>query len=189
MLRSIKPVNLPGIIIQYVRSKLQSDASDSLAEPINRDHSELDENSIVDEALAQLSDWYIVLKDYYCHNRSIDYIVIGPTGIFIIGVMIHRGTVERMGDDLLINNRRPTKDFIALIKRQMDGLHSLLKEKSGAERPLQPVLCFIHAYIKTRGQINGVDIIPVSELVKEITEQPVILDGFDIQRLAKCLQT
>jgi Nuclease-related domain len=182
----MRPTIISGM--RQLLSKLKAVLTFSLEQRIHRDVGELDEKSVVDGMLAKLSGEYRVLKEYYCLSRSIDYIIIGPTGIFVIGVMIHRGTVERMGDELLLNNRRPPQNFITRIRRQRDELHSLLQQKSGGDWPPQPVLCFIHAYIKTRGKISGVSLTPISELVGEITEQPVILDTHDIGRIANCLQ-
>jgi len=185
----MKQVTISGNVTRYVRKILRALRNFGVVQRIERELIEIDDDSVIDEALEQLPPHYIIQKEYFCFNRSIDYIVIGPTGIFVIGVMFHRGTVERMGEDhLLLNNRRPQKDFIRLMKEKMSELQTLLKEQTGGDWRLQPILCFTRAYIKTRGEISGVPVIPVTELVQKIKLQPVILDRYDVMRVAGCLK-
>ncbi len=179
---------LPGTFIRYIIKKIKILLSFALAEPIQRNVDKLDEHSIVDETLDKLPKGYVVLKNFFCLTQSIDYIVIGPPGIFAICVMNHRGTMEKMGDDLLINSRRPPKNFITLIKRQMDELHTVLLEKCEGDWPISPILCFIHAYIKTKGRIRGVAMTPVWGLLREINEKSVVFDEFDVKKIARSLR-
>ena len=160
----------------------------ALAKSIQRSSSDLDENSIVDETLEKLPKGYVVLNNYFCLTQSIEYIVIGPTGVFVLCVMNQRGTMEKMGDDLLINSRRPPRNYITQVKRQMDELHTVFLEKCEGDWPISPILCFIHAYIKTKGKIRGVAMTPVWGLLREIKEKPVILDEYDVKKIAQSLR-
>ena len=179
---------LPTRFIRRLIKKLKILLGFALAKSIQRNSSDLDENSIVDETLEKLPKGYVVLNNYFCLTQSIEYIVIGPTGIFVLCVMNQRGTMEKMGDDLLINSRRPPRNYITLIKRQMDELHTVFLEKCEGDWPISPILCFIHAYIKTKGKIRGVAMTPVWALLREIKEKPVILDEYDVKKIAQSLR-
>ncbi len=179
---------LPGTFIRYIIKRIKILLRFALAEPIQRTVDNLDELSIVDETLEKLPKGYFVLNNYFCLTQSIDYIIIGPPGVFVICVMNHRGTMEKMGDDLLINSRRPPKNFITMIKRQMDELHTVFLEKCEGDWPISPIICFIHAYIKTKGKIRGVAMTPVWGLLREIKERPIVFDESEVLTITRALR-
>lgn len=68
--------------------------------------------SIVGESLSLLKDEYKVIEDLNTGHGNIDFIVIGPTGIFTIEVKASRGRISYSNGSLFINGKVPEKDYL-----------------------------------------------------------------------------
>jgi hypothetical protein len=105
----------------------------------------LEGESEVKKELENLSNEYsifqgIVLKP---HKGDIDFIVVGPPGIFILEVKSFGGNIEFNGQDLTLNGR-PFRG--ASLLRQVHGevwaLKNYLQEKTGYNIYIHPALVF-----------------------------------------------
>jgi len=80
---------------------------------------------LIGDELKKLDASYTVFQDVHVPGKkeNIDFVVIGPTGIHSIEVKNHRGTVGFNGDELIINQKIPEKDFLRQAMREATSLH------------------------------------------------------------------
>lgn len=98
---------------------------------------------------------------------NIDHVALDPHGFFGIETTSHKGQVSAGGRELLLNGRRPDKDFISQTWR---GCYRL-KEVLQAE--VTPLLCFTDAFVEGRLFVRGVKIVPLDWLNDEILKRDV----------------
>ena len=165
--------------------------SSDLQKNINEKVAEKLEQSNLTDVLSSLPSEYAVLNDFVSLDISINHIVIGPTGIYVIYVKNLRGGIERKGDVLLLNHKRSISDYIRNVKKQADYLRAIFKIFGGTKKVIKPVLCFSHAYVNlmSRGEFDGVLVISAKDIVTHITESTQILDSFDVYRAVTFLST
>lgn len=126
--------------------------------------------------LRKLSDKFIVFQDIKIGERgNIDFVVLGPTGLFVLEVKSHRGIINFNGIDLLINNKFFEKD---ILKQTMAGalnLRDYLLKKTNQELFIDPVLVFSNYGTRVHFGLNRVKNIFVIQkryLKKLIYSQP-----------------
>lgn len=101
------------------------------------------ENIILEE-LRKLPDEFRVFCDVKINSPyNIDFIVIGPAGIFVIEVKSHAGTVGYEKGKITINDLVPReKDFIKQAKGEAGSVSTYLREKTNIDYWVNPVLTF-----------------------------------------------
>ena len=93
---------------------------------------------------------------------NIDFVVVGPTGIFTVEVKSHRGFVDFDGYKLVINGRIGEKDFLRQAKGQSFALKEYLQPKIGQNIYVKPVLAFSNRFASMRfghRPVNGVFVV------------------------------
>lgn len=142
----------------------------------------------VSEKLKDLPDGYNVLHDIAFQGFNVDHIVIGPTGIFVIETKSHHGKVTAKGDIVLLNGHMPEKDFINQTWKQVYSIKELLKERSGKEWSLKPVLCFTNAFVEVRGAVKGIAVVNIKFLTQYLTGQAPRLPDSEIGKVTDLFQ-
>ena len=165
--------------------------SSDLQKNINGKLIDESEQNDLTEILSSLPSDYAVLNDFESLDMSINHIVIGPTGIYVIYVKNLRGGIERKGNVLMLNHKISISNYISNVKKQADNLYAIFKVFGGTKKVIKPVLCFSHAYVNlmSRGEFDGVLVISAKDIVTHITESTQILDSFDVYRAFTFLST
>jgi hypothetical protein len=100
--------------------------------------------------LHKLPNGYSVFQDVQIPNRidNIDFVVLGPTGIFSIEVKNVKGLISFDGKNLLADNKLlENKDVIQQVRDQYWGLHNHLQEKIG-NNFVTPIVVFKKNYFQ-----------------------------------------
>lgn len=127
-------------------------------------------------ALAALPDSYSIVRGVVPRGRrgDIDFVVIGPTGVFAIEVKSHRGNIGFDGDQLTQNGKRFGKDFIGQAKSEAANLREYFWETCRADIFVKPVLAFSGKATLRFGSepLRGVLAVHRSALAELIIRQP-----------------
>lgn len=141
--------------------------------------------------LHRLDNTYHVFEDIKLpgHDENIDFVVVGPTGIYAIEVKNHHGKVEFNGNDLTINNKLFEKDFLSQSMREATSIHDYLVKNGVTNAFVIPILVFSHRFAIVRFGImpvKNVRVIQYRWLVKMITSEP---RSYPDQRTVDLLKT
>lgn len=114
---------------------------------------------IILEELKRLPDEFRVLCDVKIHPPyNIDYVVLGPTGIFTVEVKSHSGNIEYENGRITINGEVPKeKDFLRQAKSEAQAVSDFLKQRMSHQNWVNPVLVFSSAAAKMRFGLKSVD--------------------------------
>lgn len=131
------------------------------------------ENDIKDE-LKKLPPEYTFIRDIVTSNQgNIDYVVVGPTGIWALEVKNHKGHISFNEPTLLRNNQPLEKNFLSQAYAEAMQLHDMLKVKLGVDLPVHPVIVFANKFANVKLGLHtfkGVFVIQKAWLNKLITE-------------------
>lgn len=116
--------------------------------------------SFVGKSLMQLTQEYKVIEDLNTGRGNIDYIVIGPTGIFTIEVKASRGRVSYSNGQLLINSAVLLKNYLYQTEAERYWLFRELNQHFNRSYPVTGLLEFPYGYID-KTSIKG----PIKERV------------------------
>ena len=142
--------------------------------------------------LKKLSDDYLVFQDIKIPNGkgNIDFVVLGPTGIFTIEVKSHHGRITFNGQDLLINNHQFEKNVLEQAILQSLNLHHFILGKSNRDCFINSILVFSNKYANMKfgiKPIKNVCVVQKGFLRKAILEKPSIFSAEDIIKMEKIL--
>lgn len=111
----------------------------------------------IGELLAELGPNFEVLHDVECEYGNIDHLVIASNGaLFMIETKSHRGKVTMQDDMLMVNGRKPEKDFIAQSLRNSFWLRDQIEPFAGKKPWVTAVLVFTNGFVQVRGPVKGV---------------------------------
>ncbi len=103
-------------------------------------------------------DSNLILKN----NGNIDYVVIGPTGIWVVEVKSHQGMITLQDGQLVRNGASFEKNFLKQVWAEAYALRDFLKEKLQRDFKIQPMLLFSSRGARLKfgkRPVNGVYII------------------------------
>ncbi len=135
------------------------------------------ENRVL-KLLRALPDEYSIYRNCQTQqNNDTDFIVVGPTGIFVIEVKSSTGKIDFDGQRLTINGRPFIgKDPISQVWGEALSLRQYLLEKTDKEVFVNPAVVFSSKKVGLRFGLNkqrGVYIIQKQWLLDLITKQPI----------------
>jgi hypothetical protein len=125
-------------------------------------------------------------------KSNIDFVVVGPTGIFSIEVKSHKGVVAYDGKQLLLNGKPFEKDILRQTRGASIRLSDYLRSKDIIFPEIQPVLVFSNKYTTMHfGQkpVQGVLVIGRSWLLKFIQNDmnKMMLSADQIEKIESVL--
>lgn len=131
--------------------------------------------------LRKLPNTYSVFQDVKIndHSGNIDFVVVGPTGIFAIEVKSHKGVIGFNGDKLIKNGYpfEEDKDFIKQSSFEAMSLYEYLGQKNF----VTPILAFSSSFARVRFGFkpikHGVHVIQKRWLLRMIESQDQISYG------------
>jgi hypothetical protein len=122
--------------------------------------------------LDSLGDGYLVIHDVVSPHGNIDHIVIGKhAGLFLIETKAHGGTISVVNGRVLVNGHEPEKDFIAQTLRNTYWLRDKVREVTGLDIWITPVLVFANAFVEQTPPMKGVRIVNQKYLARAL-QQP-----------------
>jgi hypothetical protein len=121
--------------------------------------------------LEQLPEPRAIFHDVGTGRGDIDHILLSPAhGVILIETKSHHGTVEVQNGALLINGRPPEKDFIAQTIRNTMWLRQRLKETTGLDVWIQPIIVFTNAFVREWKPVRNILLRNKKYLLKAIGE-------------------
>jgi hypothetical protein len=141
---------------------------------------------VVAEVLTQLGPEYCVLHDLDTGAGNVDHVIVGPSGVYTIETKSHGGTVSSRGGQLLINGRRPAKDFLAQAYAEAMAIRSYLSTALGESHDVKPLLVFTEARVKVP-HVRGVAVLPCSLLLDHLKIGHQRLGSPGCTRIARAL--
>lgn len=145
--------------------------------------------------LKRLSDEYSVFQDIHFSGQAhnIDFVVLGPTGLFAVEVKSHKGGEVNFNGQELTWNGAPfqEKDFLKQAKSEALALNKYLKEKIQKDIFVQPVIVFAN-FVKLhfgKKPVGGVYVIQKEWLNNLITENPQKLSVDNLIKISEALGT
>lgn len=139
--------------------------------------------------LETLPESYVCLHGLNFDGFTIDHLVVGPGGLFLIEINTQDGRITSQDDLLLLNGRCLESDFIARGWSRADQLQSLLKDQTGRTWLIKPVLCFSDAVVEVWGTIKGVVIVNSNYLAAFIKLNRPTLGRDDCAQLAASIKS
>lgn len=132
---------------------------------------------LIGDELKKLDANYTVFQDVHAPGKkeNIDFVVVGPTGIFAIEVKNHHGKVGFNGDELTLNDKSLEKDFLRQTMREATSLHDYLVSSGVTNTFVTPIIVFSHRFAVVRfgiQPIKNVRVIQYRWLLKMITSEP-----------------
>lgn len=116
--------------------------------------------------------WGVQLQKYW----DIDFVVVGPRGVFTIEVKSHIGKIGFNGKHLTINGQKLFgKDILWQTMSQSVNLHDYLQRKTSLNIFVTPILVFTSKAVGMRfglKKIRGVHVIKKDWLMDLVTKQP-----------------
>ncbi len=148
--------------------------------------------NVILSVLKELSSDYNVVQDLNISNHgNIDFVVLGPSGIFAVEVKSHYGDIGFDGQSLTNNGKKFEKDFLKQAKREAVELNKYLKEVLNKDFFVQPMVVFsskvaIHFGTKL---LNGVYVVQKDWLNKLIMEGQSKLSADEIKIISEAIKT
>lgn len=148
----------------------------------------LGESDVGDVLLDDLPEEYIHLCDVNLMGKgNIDYVLIGPTGIWTIEVKSHAGYVDFDGTELIRKGELFEKDFLKQAWAEAFSVRDVLKQKTGETYFVQPVIAFSNPRAKMKfgfNKIKGVYVINRKWLSNLILKEKGTLKVEEIDKIA-----
>ena len=147
----------------------------------------------IQQELRKLPDTYSVFPDIKLNKNTgnIDFVVVGPTGVFALEVKSHSGNINYR-DGELVNNGRPfEKDFLRQAKGAALQIHDFLQDRLRAEIFVKPVLVF-SGYAKMSiglRPLNGVYVLQKQWLARLFENQTTYQYPLALEKLEEALKT
>jgi hypothetical protein len=100
--------------------------------------------------LHKLSDQYTVFEDLHLPGRkeNIDFMVVGPTGVYFIEVKNHFGNVSYNGQQLTRDGKLFERDFLKTALNQTMNLHNYLISTCNIDVFINPIIVFSHPFAR-----------------------------------------
>lgn len=103
------------------------------------------ENNIQEELQCHLSDEYACFHHVVVGRAKgdIDFVVVGPTGVYVIEVKNYSGTISLRNGELMRNGWLLQKNIFRQVGIQADGLERFLREKFKTKIFVRRVIVFV----------------------------------------------
>ncbi|MDP1688656.1 MAG: nuclease-related domain-containing protein [bacterium] len=141
--------------------------------------------------LTKLPNEYSIYIDIELINVVIDFVVIGPTGIYCITAKSHEVTLGYNGVELTKWKQPFEENFLNQANSEASILKKYLHIKLNKYFDIVPVLVFTSRFAKIAFDlepINNVFVIQNKWLIKLITKRPHILDINEIKAIENVIQ-
>lgn len=114
----------------------------------------LEAEETVGKSLSALPADYKVIEDVDTGKGNIDYVVVGPTGLFAIEVKATKGMVSFVDEQLMIDGRNAYGNYVAQTEAEKYWLSNTLKQNLNIDYKITGLLLFPFGKID-KVTING----------------------------------
>lgn len=134
-----------------------------------------------------------VFHDILGDGFNVDHVVISPNGIFTVETKTYskpskgRPVIKQKGDELFINGTLRKPEIIVQAKAQANWLKNLLRDISGKEFPVQPVVVFPGWYIEKDSKMADTWVLNPKALRTYIKNSEPLLTPEEVHFLANGL--
>jgi hypothetical protein len=120
----------------------------------------------IGDLLDGLPPGFFVLHQFNPGSGVIDYILVGPKGLFVVNIQCHAGTVMVIGGQIFRNKRSLERDrnLLSKVREECRTLQELLARRGITELKPLPVIIFLQAVVAVHGTIEGVEVLQRSAL-------------------------
>lgn len=114
----------------------------------------LEAEETVGKSLSAMPNEYKVIEDLDTGKGNIDYVVVGPTGLFAIEVKATKGMVSYVDEQLMIDGRNAYGNYVAQTEAEKYWLSNTLKQNLNIDYKITGLLLFPFGKID-KVTING----------------------------------
>ncbi len=129
---------------------------------------------IILRELSRLSDEYVIFHGLqFRENCDVDFIVIGPTGIYAIDAKSHKGRIGYDGEQLTRDGHRLEKNILSQIMSEAMDVHAFLLSELEKDYFVKPIIVFSSPWARVRfgnTDVKNVRVIGKKWLRKTIIE-------------------
>lgn len=143
--------------------------------------------NVVRITLKNLDKNFFVIRNIHIpgERSNIDFVVVGPTGIFSIEVKSHGGNIAFNGNNLTVNNKIfKDKNILDQANAEAFSLYVHLRSSLHRQYTITPVLVFSHKYATMDfgfKPVRGIFILNKSKICEFIENQKIILSQKEIK--------
>jgi len=112
---------------------------------------------VVGNQLSALGTEYKIISDFQTGRGNIDFIVVGPKGIFTIEVKADKGVISYQNETLLVNGKTTIKNYVRQTMAESLFLSDLLYKKFGRKYFVTGILEFPYGKIDTNSIHGKID--------------------------------
>lgn len=141
------------------------------------------------KVLQKLPDTFSVFRGLQINGPwDVDFVVVGPTGVFTIEAKSHRGMIGFDGQQLTHNRHRfSEKDILKQAMTQAWDTHNYLQSSTGQDIFVKPVVVFVKAQTRFGMKpINNVSVIQIQWLKDIVTNS--FQKEYDISKVEDSLR-
>jgi hypothetical protein len=142
--------------------------------------------------LLKLPEKYLVFQDVKINKQegNIDFVVIGPAGIFTVEVKSHSGKIEFNEAELLRNGKPFEKNILGQALSEALNLKDYLTEKGIKDVYANPVIVFSNKYASVRfgfNKLKNVHVVQKRFLIELILKNNGLLSSENIASIKNIL--
>lgn len=143
------------------------------------------------EKLKKLPDNYSIFASIDLVNRGdIDFVVIGPSGVYAVEVKNHSGRIGFDGRNITRNKRKlDDKDILWQVKNNAMQLKEYIIDNMGEKHFVDAVLVFSNRHAKlifdNKEEIRETKVLKIEELNDYILSRPMKFPDVEVMRLAR----
>jgi hypothetical protein len=127
-----------------------------------------------------------VLRYVAVGGRSVEYVVVAPSGVYAIRTRSNRGKIAARGGELLLNGRPLPREVLVASRNEASAVEERLASL-GFGYPVKPVIVFTDARTDVR-QVGEVTAMPLRWLESFIREQPGMMSQLESSLIASALR-
>ncbi len=112
-----------------------------------------------------------------------------PECIYTMEIKSQLGKVTANQDELFLNGRALSKDFLSQSMAEALTVKEYLKKISlvKADYFIQPILAFTNAFVEVRGKVKGIKVLPAKWLISELKKGNEVISKLERSRIAAAL--
>lgn len=155
------PIGGTGLLILLIALRVIPDLFDNYSrkkgKTIRRADRGADAEEDIGKLLEQLGDDFVVLHDIESPYGNIDHVVISQkSGITLLETKSHRGKVTTTESNILVNGKKPEKDFVAQALKNSYWLRDETERVLQIKPWITPVVVFTNGFVEPGRPVKGV---------------------------------
>ncbi|KAF0215628.1 MAG: NERD domain-containing [Geobacteraceae bacterium] len=182
---SVAQLGLPAVFVLAVGVRMAVECLERREKPPGKRAG----NGERDDPPPPLPEGYAGFRRVSCEGGVVEFVVVGPAGVFVVENGPPNVKVTAEGETLLLDGVPHERDLISRAWRETYRIRDLLKEQTGRSRPVKPVLCFPQASVEVREPVFRVAVIESGHLSDYISRQRVLLSPESVALTAACVET